>query len=109
MGARDQWEFPPFFRPQWQSPRTALTAVQGDCERVMTIKTSLPTPTPTLLALTSPPSPHPATQPPPSHPPNPTQPVYAIVFTPFVLRISELYDNWKINVSPKKNLKYCSL
>ena len=19
MGSRDQWEFPPFFRPQWQS------------------------------------------------------------------------------------------
>ena len=26
MGARDQWEFPPFFRTQWQSLWTAVTA-----------------------------------------------------------------------------------
>ena len=29
MGSRDQWEFPPFFRPQWQSLCTAPTA--GKC------------------------------------------------------------------------------
>ena len=41
MDSCDQWEFPPFDRPQWQSLCTALTAgvpaaraVQGDCERV---------------------------------------------------------------------------
>ena len=26
MGLHDQWEFPPFFQPQWQSHYTALTA-----------------------------------------------------------------------------------
>ena len=36
IGVCDQWEFPLFFRPQWQSLGTALTAgaVQGDCEIV---------------------------------------------------------------------------
>ena len=29
IGSCDQWEFPPFFRPQWQSLCTALTA--GKC------------------------------------------------------------------------------
>ena len=29
MGSHDQWEFPPFFRPQWESLCTALTA--GKC------------------------------------------------------------------------------
>ena len=37
MSSCDQWEFTPFFRPQWQSLCTkmsAVRAVQGDCERV---------------------------------------------------------------------------
>ena len=37
MGSCDQWEFPLLFKGHWQSPCTALmavSAVQGDCERV---------------------------------------------------------------------------
>ena len=35
MSSCTQWEFPLFFRFQWQSPCTAaIRAVQGDCERV---------------------------------------------------------------------------
>ena len=41
IGSHDQWEFPPFFRPQWESLHNpngkqmpAVLAVQGDYERV---------------------------------------------------------------------------
>ena len=31
MGSRDQWEMPPFFRPQWQSLRLCTTLTTGKC------------------------------------------------------------------------------
>ena len=42
MGSRDQWGFPPVFRPHWQSPCTALTTglPLGLCKG--TVKESIP-------------------------------------------------------------------
>ena len=40
MGSRDQWEFPPFFRPQWKSLCTALRV--GICLSLVLFKECLP-------------------------------------------------------------------
>ena len=40
MGSLDQWEFPPFFRPQWQSLYTALGLCKGTLKYSMRKKTS---------------------------------------------------------------------